>query len=372
MKILHINGNYIFSYLHKSSIEKLDELGIENHVFVPTYNKELGFVNPGKNVIVSECFNKSDRYFFYYKQNKILSAIEKAYDLKTFDLIHSYTLFTDGNVAKELYKKYNIPYVAAIRNTDVNVFFARMLHLRKRGIKIMEDSKKIFFLSKSYEDQVFNQYVPKKYKKIFLEKSEIIPNGIDDFWIKNKPDNKILNKTIDKNNIKLIYVGEICPNKNIESIQMAIDLLRKRGLNSSLSVIGKVIDENYFKQISTHNSTVFFPPVCKEELINYYRDNDIFVMPSHFETFGLVYPEAMSQGLPVIYTKGQGFDGQFPEGTVGYSVDDKNPKNIADRIIDSINNHEFLSKNSIAKADKFTWENICKKYKNIYENLLSH
>lgn len=40
-------------------------------------------------------------------------------------------------------------------------------------------------------------------------------------------------------------------------------------------------------------------------------------MPSHKETFGLVYAEAMSQGLPIIYTKNQGFDGQFPDGYVG-------------------------------------------------------
>ena len=37
-----------------------------------------------------------------------------------------------------------------------------------------------------------------------------------------------------------------------------------------------------------------------------YRENDIYVMPSIIETFGLVYAEAMSQGLPVIYTRGQG------------------------------------------------------------------
>jgi len=44
-------------------------------------------------------------------------------------------------------------------------------------------------------------------------------------------------------------------------------------------------------------------------------------MPSITETFGLVYAEALSQGLPVLYTRGQGFDRQFEEGEVGYAVD---------------------------------------------------
>ena len=40
-----------------------------------------------------------------------------------------------------------------------------------------------------------------------------------------------------------------------------------------------------------------------------------FCLPSHAETFGLVYVEAMSQGLPIIY-EGQGFDKQFQDGEV--------------------------------------------------------
>ena len=44
-------------------------------------------------------------------------------------------------------------------------------------------------------------------------------------------------------------------------------------------------------------------------------------MTSLGESFGLTYAEAMSQGVPVIYSKGQGFDGQFKEGVVGYHVD---------------------------------------------------
>ena len=42
-------------------------------------------------------------------------------------------------------------------------------------------------------------------------------------------------------------------------------------------------------------------------------------MPSITETFGLVYGEALSQGLLIIYTKGQGFDGQIKEKLAGYS-----------------------------------------------------
>ena len=39
-------------------------------------------------------------------------------------------------------------------------------------------------------------------------------------------------------------------------------------------------------------------------------------MPSKYETFGLVYPEAMSRGIPIVYTKNQGFDKYFEDGEI--------------------------------------------------------
>jgi glycosyltransferase involved in cell wall biosynthesis len=69
------------------------------------------------------------------------------------------------------------------------------------------------------------------------------------------------------------------------------------------------------------------------ELIDIYRANDIFVMPSFTESFGLVYAEAISQGLPVVYSIGQGFDRQFPEGEVGYHADPNSAQSVADAIL---------------------------------------
>ena len=58
MRILHINCNYIGTNLHQLMIEKLDKMGIENEVFVPTYDKSISVIKPNKNVYVSECFSK--------------------------------------------------------------------------------------------------------------------------------------------------------------------------------------------------------------------------------------------------------------------------------------------------------------------------
>ena len=366
MRILHINCNYIGTTLHQLMIEKLDALGIQNEVFVPTYDKYIAVIKPNDNVYVSECFSKWDRLVFDYKQSKIIKAIEEHYDVKSFDLIHAYTLFTDGNAARVLSEKYGVPYVVAVRNTDLNDFFRMMIHLRGRGVKNMLEASRVFFLSDTYRRQVFEQYVSEKFHAEIQAKTEIIPNGIDDFWFDNSPSEE---KIVNSQNMKLIYAGEINKNKNITGTQKAMEILRKKGINATLTVVGNIVEQEEYDKVIADKYTTYIPARPKDKLIDIYRDNDIFVMPSIYESFGLVYAEAMSQRLPVIYTKGQGFDGQFEEGTVGYRVDAKSPQSIATAIEEVVHDYDNLSQNAIHCARKFCWERIAKLYIEIYKSI---
>ncbi len=366
MRILHINCNYLGTTLHQLMIERLDDMGIDNHVFVPTYDHKLSIIEPNANVSVSECFNKWDRIVYDYKQRKILSAIDSKYDIASFNCIHAYTLFTDGNAASRLSEKYDVPYVVAVRNTEVNDFFAKMVHLRSRGIRTMMGAKKIFFLSEEYRKQVFERYVPKKYREYLMDKVQVVPNGIDDFWFNNEPNKINLNNKITDGKIRLIYAGRIDKNKNICTTQKAVLLLREQGVDATLTVVGKVTDQRVYDQIKKHPYTTVLPAMQKEQLIEQYRKHDIFIMPSFKESFGLVYAEAMSQGLPVIYTMGQGFDGQFPEGKVGFHVNPYDYREIVDKIRKISKNYSVMQSNAIQGASLFIWKEIVKHYYNSY------
>ncbi len=349
-------------------IEKLDAKGtVSNKTFVATYNKALGIVSPTSDVTVSECFQKWDKLVFDFKQQKICKAAEKLFDIKCFDIIHAYTLFTDGNCARKLSKKYSVPYVVAVRNTDVNDFFRKMIHLRGRGVKIMLDAKAVFFLSEAYRSQVFDKYVPKKYHEELKKKTYIIPNGIDDFWFENISEKE----NIIEKPLKLMYAGRIDRNKNIPSIQKAISILSQKGIDATLTVVGKVADKKLFDEIKNDPNTTCLDPLPKEKLIEIYRKHNIFVMPSFTESFGLVYAEAMSQGLPVIYSKNQGFDGQFPEGTVGYHVDAHDVSDVACGIEKLTEDFENIKKNVVSCAKVFNWLEITDIYDKIYKTILS-
>ncbi len=373
MRVLHINRNYISSPLHQTMIEHLDAVVSENIVFAPSEKDEVMRISPNKNVIVSRCFSKADRYIYDLKQFKIRRAIQKSVDVGSFDIIHAYTLFTDGNCAMKLSQKYNLPYVIAIRNTDVNDFFRRLPFLRGRGIQIMEGAAAIFFLSKSYQDEVMLNYVPERLRKQLLKKSFLVPNGIDDFWIENAvssiDDSHLVR--IKQKQIKLIYAGRIDKNKNIPTTIKALEMLCNKGWVTKLTVVGRIEDQEEFNCIKKSPLVEYHSACDKEQLIQFYRENDIFVMPSFTETFGLVYAEAMSQGLPVIYTKGQGFDGQFAEGEVGYSVDSMSCNDVAKKIMSICRNYTIMSSNCSSAVKRFQWGMISKKYLNIYRSVIN-
>lgn len=375
MRVLHINVNYKATALHQLLLRQLNAIDIDNQVFVPTYDKSASAIVPDPYVHIVECFKERDRYLFDYKQMKIINTAEKLFDIQSFDLIHAYTLFTDGNCARYLSNKYKIPFVVAVRNTDINTFFKYQFFLRKRGLNILNEAQNIFFLSSSYKDYLLNKYVPEIFKESISGKTKIIPNGIDAFWFQNlfktRNYSKITAKIAAKE-VSLVYSGSVDSNKNVGLTIKAMDVLKAEGWKVHLQVVGPILDEKVFSEFKNHPNVTYIAKQPKEMLIKYYRNADIFVMPSHFESFGLVYAEAMSQGLPVIYTRGQGFHHQFNEGEVGFSVDSNNYKELAESIKKICKQYEVISKKCLINVERFRWEIIAKEYCKIYNKIASY
>lgn len=364
MHILHININYADTALYSCLKTELDGISVKNTVYMPTARVRT---TSDSDVILSKCFNKWDRINFYGKQRKIYNDIEEKVDFSGIDLIHAYMLFSDGNVAYNLKKKYGIPYVSFIQNTDVNTFFKYMPHLRRRGLKIMLEASKLLFFSSSYRDKVLKKYVPLKYREEILAKSLVIPAGIDRFWHENtvnKPPFEPSGK------VRIACVGSIDKNKNIFGVIKAARLLINEGKECFVDIAGRPVDQKLIDQIGKYPFAKYHGCIAKEELIKLYRNCDIFVLASFHESFGLVYAEAMSQGLPIIYTKGEGFDSQFPDGVVGLPVDPNDSQEIARNIIHILNDYNRFSENCTSNTCAFDWRAIAERHKAVYESVL--
>lgn len=371
MKILNINSYYYSSTVHRELQLALLESAVDTFTYVPVFEgyKARAECSSSQEEWVErvECYKEVDRLVFYIKHNKILKNIVKKVDIENYDILHAHSLFSNGYIAYKLKQRYNIPYVVAVRNTDVNTFFRRMIHLRKLGNKILINADAIIFLSKPYKNMVIEKYVQEKYIDEIIGKSHVIPNGIDKYWLENMvPPRKI----VDNKSIKLLHVGAISKNKNIINTLKACDILICEGYRIKYTAVGKVVDQRSYNEIVNRSYAKHLPQMKKEQLKDIYKKNDILVVPSRTETFGLVYPEAMSQGLPVIYTKGQGFDGQFEDGEVGYSVQCDRPEEIAEAIIKILENYNSTSSNCIKNVEKFRWSNIEKSYQDVYDDFI--
>ena len=351
--------------LYRNLFSHLSSFEISSDVFVPV---KYGYSKSSTecNVKVIECFNSFDRFSFFSKQKKTINAIKKNYNLSIYNLIHAHTLFSTGYSAYKINLETGIDYLVAVRNTDVNLFFERFPWFRKIGVRIMKNSKFIIFLSEGYKNKVISDYVPKQFQDEFIKKSVVIPNGIDDFYIANT----FKEKHMLHDPLKIIHVGDIDKNKNVTSTLSAIDILKDEGINVEYILIGDIKDNEVGNNVKSKAYTKCLGRKNQSEIITYLRDSDIMVMPSHHETFGIVYGEAISQGVHVIYTKDQGFDGQFKNGTVGFAVNDKDPGNIAESIKNIIANYETLSSNCINNSIKFDWNLIAMKYLELYRECL--
>lgn len=369
--ILHINSNYLTSRLHENLIDGLSFYGFDNTIYMPMkkeMQKEILYQSKHK-VDNSVVFKNYHKYFFSFKQEKIYNYLKQKFDISTFEMVHAHTLFTDGNIAYTLKMQYGIPYVVTVRGTTDLNFFKKRPNLRKRGREILQNASKIIFLSNSSKEILVNNYLD-SIKSEIIKKMEVIPNGIDDFWFENKGQPKHLPN---KKDIKFLFVGRIIKSKNIPLIIKALNKLKyETSINPVLSIVGEDIDSKLAKKIKTLNKFEmnWLGKASKESLLNIYREHDVYIMPSYPETFGLVYVEAMSQGLPIIYSEGAGFDKQFKDGDAGYAVNPNDTQDIVNKILLIIDNYDCISQRNIELYKIFNWNSITSKYIEIYSEIL--
>src|SRR5699024_6489413 len=111
------------------------------------------------HVNVSKCFNKYDKLLFHLKHYKIKEDFFNQYTIENYDILHAHSLFSNGYIAYAAYKKYKVPYIVAVRSTDINIFFNKMLHLRKMGLNILLNAYRIIFLSESHKEECLKRYI---------------------------------------------------------------------------------------------------------------------------------------------------------------------------------------------------------------------
>lgn len=369
--LLHITNDFSGSKVYKSLMQQLDQLELPQTIYTAIRSEGLigknhiDFKQINSSIVYRNIIKKTDKLRYFHKINKITKDIEAYVDLTNIRLIHAHTWYSDGGVAYEIYKKHNIPYIITVRNTDLNLFYKYGYHLRKRAKNIIENASKVFFISPSYHKRFFNlkSFIN---KQRLMGKSEVIPNGVDDFWIKNykAPRQHLQTPPV------VLYIGKFAKGKNVLKLINAITTLNAMGFPCQLNLVGGGGSEEkkILEKVKRWEYINFQGKIIDKELLQQqFAKADIFAMPSKGETFGLVYVEAISQGLPIIYTQKEGIDGFYEN--IGVAVELNNEESIITAIKQILENYNPLQNLQTEITTNHDWSNIAKKYKKIYANI---
>lgn len=175
-----------------------------------------------------------------------------------------------------------------------------------------------------------------------------------------------------------LYLGTLKPNKNIEGLIEAFNILTKTYYQKpvALVVAGKKgwLYETIFekvKRLGLENRVIFTGFLAEEEKPYLIAGAEAFVLPSFYEGFGIPVLEAMSLGVPVITSNAA----SMPEvgGEAAFYCDPKSPRDIAQAMrkvlgLKKSQRDEIIAK-SRQQAKKFSWENCCQKVLAALENV---
>ena len=115
------------------------------------------------------------------------------------------------------------------------------------------------------------------------------------------------------------------------------------------------------EELNIRDSVAFTGLVKQEELPCFYSAADVCVIPSYYESFGLVALESLACGTPVVATRVGGVESIVWDGDAGYVVPDNSPPHLAQKIAQVLDNREqntVFTASIRASVGAFAWSNI--------------
>ena len=164
----------------------------------------------------------------------------------------------------------------------------------------------------------------------------------------------------------VLYVGRFAPVKGIDRLMEAIAHLEHHQRLRLVIVGGDGSDAPESKdfrrlagKLSIHDSVTFVGRIEQNKLPLYYSAADVLVVPSHYESFGLVALESLASGTPVVATKVGAMESILREGETGYLVSNGSPRLLAKGVERFISDSNGLSPHEVrASVTRYAWSNV--------------
>lgn len=171
---------------------------------------------------------------------------------------------------------------------------------------------------------------------------------------------------------RIIFVGRFALQKAIPDLLAVWRLVHERHPDWRLDMYGEgELKKALTIEVAAMNANIYVhEPVA--DILSKYRESSLLVLSSLYEPFGLVIPEAMSCGLPVVSFEGDGPNSIITDGKDGFLIKNRDIGDFADRVCQLIENQELrqrLGQAAIQSAQRYSAENIMPMWKELFESL---
>jgi len=311
MKVKIIYRNYIPLNTPYYSFWSFPPKGVQFIIPKPIpYIKNLFFIYKyfRNNLIIKKLIKLFQNLFFDLNEKSTTNDIDLLFYISMIpeeppqipyiiDLEHIFMLFNGTNPSKE----------------ELNKIKRILLDKQCKRITPLSNAAKV-----SLKD-----YLGKDFYKKIEKKVEVVYPSLPNFKkiLKEEKDYSIVNKN---NNLKILTVGNTPYSKGVVELLESFKILRKKYNNIELYCISNL--SNDLKQRYSDEKIHFFRSnIPHNEIIKkFFMRCDLFVLPTHGDTFCMVILEALSCGLPVITTKQFAIEEMIKEGINGYYVKSDN------------------------------------------------
>lgn len=204
---------------------------------------------------------------------------------------------------------------------------------------------------------------------------------VDRFQFTAEGRNRIRNEFGLSDEIVIGIVSRFTPGKGFEELFRAFKILTDEFKNIKLLVVGgpSVGETEYFESLKKLNKELGIEDFTvwtgfRKDIPEILSAIDVFVAPSHAESFGLYLVEAMSVGLPVVATKSAGFLDIVEDGVNGLFFERENYVDLAEKIKRLISDKtlaQTLGENAKKTARlKFSFNRYVDEIESLYFELL--
>lgn len=221
-------------------------------------------------------------------------------------------------------------------------------------------------------------------------KIEVVPCGVDLSLFQPISQHKAKEKLgLPMERCVILFVGRIEPLKGIDTLLRAISLIAPEMPcwqdELSVIIIGGAPGAGQAQvnaemarlkalraQLGIEDLVTFLGAKDQDTLGYYYASSEMVVMPSHYESFGMVALEAMACGTPVVASKVGGLAFNVQDGETGFLVPDGDAEALAEKIRLLLKDRDLrakLGRQAIAWAQRYGWTVVADQITDLYEQV---